>query len=96
MEKVTGVHRDFYRTKRSRRTIEITLRYIFVYLLRKHIPTWTLAHIAWKTKMGDHSSVINGLKRVEEWKEIPTAYKSENDIINKTEQLYGQRIENLV
>jgi chromosomal replication initiation ATPase DnaA len=96
MEFITGVHRNFFRIKRSRRANEITLRYMLVHLLHKYIPSWTLEQIAWKTGMGDHSSIIHSLKKVNEWKDIPQMFKSEVDILIKIETDYGQRIESFV
>ena len=96
MESVTGVHRNFFRIRRSRRSTEITLRYILVHFLHQYVPSWTLEQIAWKTGMGDHSSVIHALKKVNEWKDVPQIYRSEIDILNKIEKDYGQRIENFV
>jgi len=96
MEVVTGVHRNYFCVKRSRRSNEITLRYIFVHFMHKYIPTWTLEQIAWKTGMGDHSSVIHGLKKVNEWKDVPIMFKSEVEMVNKIEKEYGQRIEAFV
>lgn len=96
MESVTGVHRNFFCVKRSRRSNEITLRYVFVHFLHKYIPKWSLEQIAWKTGMGDHSSVIHVFKKVNEWCDLPSMYKSEVEMLNKIEKEYGQRIEAFV
>lgn len=93
MESSTGVHRDFFRFKRTRTQAEVRLRYMLVYFIHKYIPSWSLDQVSQKLKMGDHSSVIHALKRVDDWQTISIAHKEEIEILNKIQEAYGQRNE---
>jgi chromosomal replication initiation ATPase DnaA len=93
MESSTGVHRDFFRFKRTRTRVEVRLRYILVYFIHKYIPSWSLDQVSQKVKMGDHSSVIHALKKVDDWQTTSIAHKEEMDTFNKIQEAYGQRNE---
>lgn len=91
METITGVHRNFFCFHRSRRSTEIMLRYILIHFLRKYIRSWTLEQIAWKVGMGDHSSVIHSLKRVDEWQSTGLMFSEEVNFVNQIQEHYENR-----
>jgi chromosomal replication initiation ATPase DnaA len=90
IEDVLGVPRELWEYRRSRKTDEVTIRHIYSYFLRVKADM-TLKNIASQMGHRNHTTIINSLRKVDNWLSVPTMYRKENQIIKQIEQLYGEK-----
>lgn len=95
IETVTDIHRKHWAVKRTRSQNEVTIRYILIHMLRKHIG-WKLTHIAHRVGLGDHSSAIHAFRKIDDWMGSPKMYRRELELIEAIEENYGKRCSNPV
>jgi len=95
IEEITGVHRKKFLFKGDRTADSILIRGIYMYMCRTKLK-WTLQKIAQSMKYTDHSTIINGVNKVNNWKDIPHMYSRELELLEVIEETYGQKYESLV
>lgn len=90
IEEVTGIEAETIIQNKSRKDEIVFLRHIIMYIAHTNT-RWSLQTIAEYVGLTNHTSVIHGLKRVNEWKAVPHYYKSELTLLNEIENEYAKR-----
>lgn len=93
IEEVIDVPREYWEVKRTAKSNEVMIRQIYIYLLYKY-SNHTLQFIADITGLKNHTTILRNLRSVEGWFESPEENEEQLSIINKTIELYEQRINN--
>jgi chromosomal replication initiation ATPase DnaA len=90
IEDLTGVPSEQFTKINSRKTEAVYLRHITMFQIHKNT-RWSLQNIAEYVGLTNHTSVIHGLKKVNEWKDLPQFYKNELLLLKEIENEYTQR-----
>lgn len=80
IEKTTGLHFDQFNVK-SKKGELAKFRFVFMYIVKTTMGL-TLAQVGKLMGGRDHSTVIHGIKEVENWLGNTTFYKRENKLID--------------
>jgi len=95
IEEVTGINKRQFQNKGSRTADNIMIRAIFMYMCRTELK-WTYQKIAQHMGYLDHSTIINGIRKVSYWLELPKLYERETDLLNMITEYYGQEYKDAV
>jgi chromosomal replication initiation ATPase DnaA len=95
IEDLTGVPTEEFTKINSRKLEAVFLRHIAMYYIYQNT-RWSLQSVAEYVGLTNHTSVIHGLKKVNEWKDMPNFYKSEIFLLNEIEKEYAKRYPELV
>jgi chromosomal replication initiation ATPase DnaA len=90
IEDVTGVPREYFEFKRTRKPEEVLLRTLYVYMLKK-TTGWSLNQIAYAVGLKDHTGPLVALRNIDDWMSVPQAHKEKIELLNQIEQEYAKR-----
>lgn len=90
LEEVIDVPREYWEIKRSKKSQEVMIRQIYIYLLSTLIG-YELIKIAEICGVKAHSTIIKNIATGEAWASSSELYPYQNQIIKETIKLYEQR-----
>ena len=95
LESVVSIPREYWETQRSKRREEVTIRQIYIYMLRTHT-TQTLQSIAEICGFKYHTSVLRNCEIVDQWIKNPGKYPYQNKIVKEFYKKYAERSSDVI